>query len=87
MEFGFAGEQTMIGKTWKEIEADMLAELEAEEQRKVQEEQRRAEELEKLQKMSFAEYIAHRSGLPMPPSNEELASMSIEEYIKARQRY
>ena len=36
--------------------------------------------------MTTAEYVAHRTGKPMPPSNEELARMSMAEYIAARRR-
>lgn len=77
METGFTSKQVTNEKTWEEIEAGMVAELEAEERRK-------AEELEKMQKMTTAEYVAYRSGKPMPLSNEELAPLSMGEYIKAR---
>ena len=73
-------------KTMEEIAAAIRARIEMEERRKEEEELRKAAELEKLQNMSVAEHIAYREGRPMPPSNEELASMSMEEYIKARQQ-
>ncbi len=34
----------------------------------------------------MTEYLAHRTGKPAPLSNEELAALSMEEYIKACQK-
>lgn len=71
---------------WKEIEKRYFDGLEAEKQRKEREEQERAEKLQKLRNMTPAEYVSYRTGKPAPLSNEELAALPMDEYIKARTR-
>lgn len=71
---------------WQEMEKKYFDRVEEERLRKEQEEQAKADKLKALQEMTPAEYVAYRTGKPVPLSNEELEALSMEEYIKARSR-
>ena len=75
-----------MGKTWEQIEQEIKNQIETEQRAKEEKEAERVRHLEELQKMTFAEYIAHRSGLPMQLSNDELGKLTTEEYIKERSK-
>lgn len=67
----------------KELEAKIAQEKEDAERRAAEAEARRAEEIEKVEKMSTAEYAAYRAGKEYT-APEDLGSLSMEDYIKAR---
>lgn len=58
-------------------------EIEAE---KARQEQARADKIAALEKLSPAEYIAYRQGMPAPMSSEDLGKLSMKEYIESRKK-
>ncbi|MCF2651700.1 hypothetical protein [Anaeromassilibacillus senegalensis] len=72
--------------TMDDIQRRIIERKAAEEKAAADAERARIEKLEALQSMSTAEYLAYRTGKPALLSNEELAALSMEEYIKVRQK-